>query len=67
MYVEGINFRRIARLLGVNPQSVVNWVNAYQAKIAGQAREKAAAVGSQKIEMDELWTFIGEKKTKPIL
>src|ERR687893_700923 len=37
LYVEGNNFRRIGRLLSVNHQSVVNWVNAYQAKAESQA------------------------------
>ena len=29
MYADGMNFRRIARQLGVNHQTVINWVNAY--------------------------------------
>ncbi len=60
MYVEGNNFRRIGRLLNVNHQSVVNWVNAYHEKI-----KDTAAVPPQTpiIEMDELWSFVGEKKT----
>ena len=29
MYVDGINFRRIGRLLGVHHQSVINWVRRY--------------------------------------
>jgi len=64
MYVEGNNFRRIGRLLGVNYQSVVNWVNAYHEKI-----KEAAAVPPETstIEMDELWTFVGEKKNEPTL
>lgn len=62
MYVEGNNFRRIGRLLGVNHQSVVNWVNAYQAKIQGQANMPTR---SETIEIDELWSFVGAKKTKP--
>ena len=33
MSVEGNNFRRIGRLLGVSYQSVVNWVNACREKI----------------------------------
>lgn len=61
MYVEGNNFRRIGRLLGVNHQSVVNWVNAYQAKIQNTA---ALPNNSETIEIDELWSFVGEKKTK---
>ena len=62
MYVEGNNFRRIGRLLGVNHQSVVNWVNAYQAKIQNTV---AVPQETETIEMDELWSFVGEKKTKP--
>ena len=62
MYVEGNNFRRIGRLLGVNHQSVVNWVNAYQAKI--QNMPTAVPSNSETIEIDELWSFVGEKKTK---
>ena len=33
LYVDGTNFRRIARHLGVNPQSVANWVNAAAANL----------------------------------
>ena len=64
MYVEGINFRRIGRLLGVNHQSVVNWVNLYHLKISGKAQEKVEQTSAETIEMDELWTFVSEKKTK---
>ena len=63
LYVEGNNFRRIGRLLAVNHQSVVNWVNAYHEKIKDKARVSANV---ETIEMDELWTFVGKKKTKPI-
>ncbi|MBA2607036.1 MAG: IS1 family transposase [Acidobacteria bacterium] len=64
MYVEGNNFRRIGRLLGVNHQSVVNWVTAYHEKIKQSA---AVPKKTQTIEMDELWSFVGEKKTERIL
>ena len=61
MYVEGNNFRHIGRLFGVNYQSVVNWVNAYREKIKDKTHlPKESAT----IEMDELWTFVGEKKSK---
>jgi transposase-like protein len=64
MYVEGNNFRRIGRLLGVNYQSVVNWVNAYHEKVKDAA---ALPAETQTIEMDELWSFVGNKKTERIL
>ncbi len=63
MYVEGNNFRRIGRLLGVNYQSVVNWVNAYHEKVKDSA---ALPLSTATIEIDELWSFVGEKKTERI-
>ena len=60
MYVDGINFRRIGRLLGVHHQSVINWVNASAEEVP------TAPVPEQvdEVEMDELFTFIGSKKTE---
>ncbi len=62
MYVDGLNFRRIARHLRVAPQSVVNWVNAR----AQEVPETPPAPASPQAvhELDELYTFVGEKKTK---
>ncbi len=37
MSVDGLNLRRIARLLSVNHQSVANWLKAYHARLAAQA------------------------------
>lgn len=60
MYVDGGNFRRIARQLKVNHQSVADWVKRYAQSLP------AAPVPTQVqvAEMDELFTFIGHKKTK---
>jgi len=63
MYVEGLNFRRIGRLLGVHHQSVINWVNAYQAKLKQQTSSLPRPEQIETVEMDELYPFIGEKKT----
>ena len=60
MYVDGINFRRIARHLGVHHQSVINWVNAH----ADELPEAPVPDKVQVVEMDELYTFIGDKKTR---
>ena len=64
MYVDGMNFRRIARLLKVDPQSVANWVTAYHAALptAPQAKALAPEVAVDTVEADELFTFIGTKK-----
>lgn len=55
-YVDGMNFRRIARHLKVNHQTVINWINAHVATLPDHV-----AV----VEQDELFTFVGHKKTKP--
>jgi transposase-like protein len=60
MYVDGGNFRCIARHLKVNHQTVANWVAAHAEALPEAPKpEKVNAA-----EMDELFTFIGSKKTK---
>jgi transposase-like protein len=61
LYLEGTNFRRIGRVLGVSHQSVVNWVNAYHASLP--AAEQTVSQ-PETLEMDELFTFIGSKKRR---
>ncbi len=64
MYVDGLNFRRIGRLLGVHHQTVINWVTA-----AAQRVPEVPPVPSQveTVEMDELYTFVKTKKTTSTL
>ena len=60
MYVEGNSYNAIGRILKVNPQSVVNWVKAYTTSLpAAPVPDKPRTA-----ELDELYTFIGKKKTK---
>ena len=60
LYIDGVNFRRIARQLGVNHQTVINWINAYVARLPS---ETALPEETPIIELDELHSFIGSKKT----
>ena len=60
LYLEGNSFRGIARLLKITHQSVANWVKQYSEqlpKVKLPAKPKIA-------ELDELFTYIGKKKTK---
>jgi transposase-like protein len=61
LYIDGGNLRRVARQLGVNHQSVANWVNAHAAPLPDAPLPDQV----ETIEMDELHTFIERKKTKP--
>ena len=60
LYVDGMNLRRIGRHLGVHHQSVANWAKAH----AEQLPEAPLPEKVENAEMDELFTFIGEKKTR---
>ena len=65
LYLEGTNFRRIGRALGVNHQSVINRVNAYHASLPPAWRPVATP---ETLEMGEMFiTFIGSKKRRLIL
>ena len=61
LVVDGTNFRRTARLVGVCPQTVINWINAVCASLPARPAPAQAAV----VEMDELFTFVGQKKNLP--
>lgn len=60
MYVEGNSYGSIARILKVNPQTIANWISAY----ASQLPPAPLPAKVRKAELDELYTFVGEKKTK---
>ena len=60
MYIEGSSQRSIGRILQVSPQTVANWITAYTNKLPpAEAPPKPRTA-----ELDELYTFVGKKKTK---
>lgn len=60
MYVDGGNLRRIARHLKVAPQTVAYWVTDHAEALPATPLPKEV----KEAEMDELFTFIGDKKTE---
>ncbi len=61
LYLEGVSFRAIGRLLSVNYVSVINWVNAHEASLPDDVLDKTPA---DTVEVDELFTFIAQKKRR---
>ena len=59
MYVDGGNLRRIARHLKIAPQTVADWVS----DLAEALPSAPLPNEVKEAEMDELFTFIGDKKT----
>lgn len=64
LYVDGMNLRRIGRTLGITHQTVANWVKAHACTLPEMAPMPDAPHGVA--ELDELYTFIGEKKNGSI-
>lgn len=59
LYVDGMNLRRIGRHLGIHHRTVSLWVKAQAAHLP----EAPMPEEVKEAEMDELFTFIGHKKT----
>jgi transposase-like protein len=62
-YVDGMNLRRIGRMLGIDHHTVINWINAYTASLPD--RPPLPPTAPEVCELDEVFTFIQDKKTKP--
>jgi transposase-like protein len=62
MYVDGGNLRRIARHLKVAPQTVAYWVTDLAEALPSAPMPNEV----KEAEMDEIFTFIGDKKTESI-
>ncbi len=60
LYIEGMNFRRVGRLLGVHHVTVMNWVKAHADRLPPPSVPDESPLHI--IEMDELHTFVGRKK-----
>ncbi len=66
LYVDGTNFRRIARHLGVHHQTVINWVDKAAACLPSPPTPLAQSRRDyvETLELDEIYTWIGQKKRK---
>jgi transposase-like protein len=60
MYVDGVNLRRIGRHLGVHHTTVLVWVKTHAERLPKPPMPKDIATA----EMDEMYSFIGNKKTE---
>lgn len=59
MYADGLNFRQIGRHLQVSHTTVMAWIKEHAEKLP----EAPVPEEAYTVEMDELYTFIGDKKT----
>jgi transposase-like protein len=61
LYVDGLNFRRIARVLDVSHQTIANWVRAHADTLPDPPPIPVDDIEVE--ELDELFTFVECKKT----
>ena len=59
LYTLGLSLRAIARLIGVSPTAVLKWIKTF----AKTHYEKPAPGDAIIVELDEMWHYLGSKKT----
>lgn len=59
LYLEGLGFRSIERILKVSNVTVLNWVRRFGEELESLISDNRLEV----LEMDEMHTYIGSKKT----
>ncbi len=59
MYVEGNSLRGIGRILKIHHQTVANWIEVSATQLSPGPFPDRVEIG----ELDELYTFTGDKKT----
>ncbi len=59
LYLEGLGFRSIGRILKVSNVSVLNWIRAFGEQVASLKSSEPVIFA----EIDEMHTYVGQKKT----
>ena len=59
MYLEGLGFRAIGRVLKISYGTVYAWVKEWGSKVSLPRRETPVEI----VELDEMHTYVGQKKT----
>jgi len=60
LYLEGLGFRSIGRILGVSNVSVLNWIRDFGEKVQ---ELHSTSQSIEIVEVDEMHTYVGSKKT----
>ena len=58
LYLEGLGFRSIGRILGFSHVAVYNWIKSFGEQIEAVKQKEATVV-----EIDEMHSYVGHKKT----
>ncbi|WP_411727774.1 IS1 family transposase [Methyloglobulus sp.] len=58
LYLEGLGFRSIGRVLGFSNVTILNWVRAFGEQLAAIKSDRPVQV----VELDEMHSYVGSKK-----
>ena len=58
LYLEGLGFRSIGRILGFSHVAVYYWIRAFGEKVVSLGESEDASI----VEIDEMHSYIGQKK-----
>lgn len=59
MYLEGLGFSSIGRILNVSDVAVFKWIRSLGEKVASLSPEKPTSV--EVMELDEMWHYVQKK------
>ncbi len=59
LYLEGLGFRAIERIMGISHVTVMNWVKKHGKDLSFIRKEDSR---SREVEVDELHSYVGDKK-----
>lgn len=60
LYLEGLGFRSIGRILEVSNVTVLNWIRSFGEEVQSLQSESKEI---ERVELDEMHSYIGNKKT----
>jgi len=66
LYLEGVGLRGIERIIGVSHVTIGRWISSSACKIIELVKQREIDYPRdiQAMEIDEMWHFIGSKKTE---
>ena len=64
LYLEGMGFRAIGRVLKVSNVTVLKWVTAAGKWVEAHHKQRPSPPPTEVIELDEMWHFVGKKKQR---
>ena len=64
LYLEGLGFRGISRVLKVSNVSILRWIRALAEKFGDEAQKQKTERHCRVIEIDEMWHYLQKKNEK---